>query len=51
LQNNSILNTYDVSELATDELLDIIPTIDTDRAKAIIMSARHKKELTDADNS
>lgn len=51
LQAENVINNHDVSELSTYDLADILPAIDTERAKAIIMSARQKEELTDANNS
>lgn len=47
LQAQDVFNNHDLSELSSYELIDILPDLDTDRAKAIIMSARHNEEIKD----
>lgn len=51
LYNDNVVTVHDVSELSTYDLGDTLPTIDSERAKAIIMKARKKEELENANDS
>lgn len=45
LQAENIINMHDFSELSTYDLEDVLPAVDTDKAKVMIMSARKQQEL------
>ncbi len=45
LHGNKIANTVDVADLATDELVEILPNIDIEFAKSIIMEARKTSKV------